>query len=297
MHVPQFLSGPKSRVKQLRHRARAAYITRFHAFTPDDFRQTLRGLGVQRGDVLCVHSSYDRFLGFRGNLGDAMQALQDSVGAEGGLLMPTQPFNTAAIEYVRTHPITDLARAPSLMGLMTEILRRTRGAVRSINPTHPVAAWGARGLSLIGNDWEARTPCGQGTAYHRLLEVNGKILMLGTGVQPMTFYHCVEELIEPLMPFSPFTSEEFNLQTRDARGNLYASRMRLFEPGPSGRRRMNLLVPELKARGFWNEARVGRLDIILLRAADVLEACRSMADKGQFCYLPDDRPTHAPQGE
>ena len=297
MQIPVYLKALKADAKKLRHRLRVAYITRFHSFTPDDFRKALHELGVQEGDLLCVHSSYDEFLGFTGNVGDAIRILQDLVGADGGLMMPTQPFRTSAVDYVRSHPVTDLARAPSLMGLMTEILRRTRGAARSVHPTHPVAVWAARGLDLIRNDWEARTPCGRGTAYERLLEVDGKILMLGTGLQPMTFYHCVEELIEPLMPFSPFTADEFTLQSRDAQGKVYVSRMRLFEPGTSGRRRMELLIPELKARGFWKESRVGRLDIILLRAADVLEACRSMAHRGEFCYIPAGQESQAMQGE
>jgi aminoglycoside 3-N-acetyltransferase len=288
MRVPAFLNGLKSPVKRFRHRARSAYINFFHSFTPAEFRETLRGLGVVSGDVLCVHSSFDQFLGFRGNVGDALQALKDSVGPEGGIMMPTQPFTSTAIDYVRTHPVTELARAPSLMGIMTELLRRTKGAVRSINPTHPVAAWGERAVRLVGNDWEAGTPCGHGTAYQRLLDADGKILMLGTGAQPMTFYHYVEEVIEPAMPFSPFTSEVFTLQTRDAKGALYTSRMRLFEPVHSAARRMSLLVPELKASGYWKDARLGNLQIIFLRAAEVLEACRSMAKKKQFCYLAED---------
>jgi aminoglycoside 3-N-acetyltransferase len=292
MRVPAFLNGLKPPVKRFRHRARSAYINFFHSFTPAEFRERLRGLGVRSGDVLCVHSSFDQFLGFRGNVGEALQALKDSVGPEGGILMPTQPFTSTAIDYVRTHPVTDLARAPSLMGIMTELLRRTKGVVRSINPTHPVAAWGDKGVRLVGNDWEARTPCGQGTAYHRLIEADGKILMLGTGVQPMTFYHCVEELIEPSMPFSPFTSEVFTLQTKDAQGKLYTSRMRLFEPVKSAKRRMSLLVPELKASGYWREARLGRLEIIFLKATEVLEACRSMAKKNQFCYLREASDRH-----
>jgi aminoglycoside 3-N-acetyltransferase len=279
------LSRLKPPIKRVHHRVLTAYITRFHSFTPAEFRDVLRRVGIQTGDVVCVHSSFNRFLGFRGTVGDALQALQWAVGMEGGLLMPTQPFNGSALAYVQRHPITDLARAPSRMGLMTEILRRTPGAIRSISPTHPVAVWGEKGVRLVGNDWEARTPCGRGTAYHRLLHADGKILLLGTGVQPMTFYHCVEELIEPLMPFSPFTGEEFTLRTRDPRGTLYTSQMRLFEPVLSGKRRMALLVPELKGSGWWRASSVGRLGVILLRAAEVLEACRAMARKGQFCYL------------
>src|SRR5262249_933112 len=163
-----------------------------------------------------------RFEGFEGNVKDAIGVLQSSVGPEGGIMVPTQPFTSTAVEWVRTHPVTDLARARSLMGLVTEVLRRPPGVVRSVtpthpvagwgrggggggsvNPTHPVGVWGRGGLALVGNDWEASTPCGKGTAYHRLLEAGGKILFLGTSVQTMTFYHCVEEVIETLMPFSP----------------------------------------------------------------------------------------------
>jgi aminoglycoside N3'-acetyltransferase len=286
MRIPRFLKGYKPTVKRFIYHTRHKYVTCFHSFTAADFRELLGALGVSTGDVLCVHSSFDRFLGFRGSAKDAIRILQDSVGPDGGLLMPTQPFDGTALEYVRTHPVTNLARSPSLMGLMTEILRRTPGAIRSINPTHPVALWGSKGLRLAENDWEARTPCGQGTAYHRLLHCDAKILMLGTGFRAMTFYHCVEEIIEPLMPFSPFTAEEFVLQTKDEKGNLYTSRMRLFEPVLSARRRMSLLIPELRERGFWKEGRVGHLQIIVVSARDVLEACVSMAKKGRFCYLP-----------
>jgi hypothetical protein len=52
---------------------------------------------------------------------------------------------------------------------------------------------------------------------------------------------------------------------------------------------MSLLVPEMKDRGFWKEARIGRLEVLLFRAANVLEACQAMARKGQFCYLADGR--------
>lgn len=286
--MSSFLSEVKLPIQRLRRRIRTAYVERFHAFSPDQFRDTLFDLGIQPGDVVCAHSSFDQFLGFKGNVGDALKTLQETVGPDGGLLMPTQPFGGSAIDYARRQEITDLRRTPSRMGFLTEILRRSKGAVRTIHPTHPVAAWGSAGVALAQKDWEAKTPCGRGTAYHRMLECDAKILMLGTGVQPVTFYHCVEELIEPLMPVSPFTTEEFTMQTRDANGGLYTSSMRLFEPVLSARRRMSLMVPELQSRGSWQTTRIGHLDIILLSAREILEACRAMAERGEFCYLQDD---------
>ena len=272
---------------QWRRSLQKAYVDRFFAFTEDDFAAALRGLGIAEGDVLCVHAAFEKFSGFQGNVADAIRVLQEVVGTRGGLMMPTQPFLSSTIDYVKSHPVTDLARSPSYMGFMSEIMRRTAGVVRSIHPTHPVAVWGDATSRLVGRDWEARTPCGAGTAYQRLLDCEGKILFLGTGIQPMTFYHYVEEVLEPFLPESPFTTEEFELHTRDKEGCTYESRMRLHAPELSARRRMNLLSPELKKRGQWREVRIGRLGVIVLEAADVLGACRAMALEQRFCYLPE----------
>jgi aminoglycoside N3'-acetyltransferase len=62
-------------LNKIRHR----WVTTWFAFEPED---------------LIVHSSFDRFEGFRGSLGGAIQTLQDAVGPEGALLMlraPTAP--------------------------------------------------------------------------------------------------------------------------------------------------------------------------------------------------------------
>ena len=83
MRTPAFLRSLKPPVKRALHSARKGYITRFHSFTPVDFRDLLRSLGVRSGNVVCVHSSFDRFLGFRGNIGDAIKAIQDSVSEDG----------------------------------------------------------------------------------------------------------------------------------------------------------------------------------------------------------------------
>ncbi len=272
---------------------RRVYVRRFRSFTPDDLLHTLRRLGIERGDILCVHSSYNAFDGFTGNAGDVLRILKEAVGPEGGLMMPTQPFSGSAIDYAREHPVTNLAKAPSQVGLITELLRRLPSAVRTIHPTHPVALWGARGTGLAGDDWAASTPCGTGTAYHRLFENDGKILMLGTSLQPMTFFHFAEAEIAPITPFNPYTEEIYELQSLDRAGKLYVTRTRLFERSLGSRRRMARMVPELKRLGGWKEARVGTVSMILVKAVDVVKACRNMAERGEFCY---DDPPEAPRG-
>ena len=52
----------------------------------------LSALGLRPGQVVMVHSSFDRFAGFTGKPSEVIQALEDAVGPEGTLLMPTLPF-------------------------------------------------------------------------------------------------------------------------------------------------------------------------------------------------------------
>jgi hypothetical protein len=65
---------------------------------------------------------------------------------------------------------------------------------------------------------------------------------------------------------------------------LVETQTRLFEPAVSRRRNLDKLIPYLERRNAWHEARVGRLDIVVLTAADVLECARAMAAEGSYCY-------------
>jgi aminoglycoside 3-N-acetyltransferase len=266
------------------HEVRHRWITTWFSFGPADLRELLRRLGVAPSDVVMVHSSFDRFEGFLGSLGDAIQTLQDTVGPDGALLMPTLPFVGSAVEYARIHPALDVKRTPSRMGIMTEIFRRLPGVQRSIHPTHPVAGWGKRAASLLESHQSAQTPCGVGSPFQKLAEAEAKILLLGVDVRSMTFFHYLEEELEARMPFSPFTKEWFTLSARDAQGQIWPVSMRLYDPVVSAQRDVRLLVPHLKARGVWREGKVGRLNAILLRCRDVQRVAVEMAADGRFGY-------------
>ena len=266
--------------------ARRAWIERFYAFSPDDLLRALRRLGVTPGDVLIVHASYARFAGFRGSVHDALRTLQRAVGEQGALLMPTQPFSGTAVEFAASAPFTDLKRTPSHMGLLSDMFRRLPEVNRSIHPTHPVAGWGRRTAALLGEHGRAATPCGVHSPYHKLLESDGKILLAGVGVEVMTFYHCIEELLASQLPVRPFTERVYELKTLDPQGTLHLTHTRLYDPGVSARRFGEPMVEPLKRSGYWRETRVGRLPLVLLRARDVLATVENMARAGVFCYRP-----------
>lgn len=256
----------------------------FRSFIPEDLQRTLGELGVARGDTVLVHSSFDAFEGFQGKPTDVISVLQHMVGDEGVVMMPTMTFGGTAVEYARTNPLFDVARTPSRMGLLTELFRRSPGVVRSIHPTHPVAIWGHDANAVAAAHHLAQTPCGVGTPFEALLKRHGKIVLLGTDIGVLTFYHMLEEILERELPVAPFTEEVFHLRSKTREGLILDTNCRLFEPAVSRRRNLYKMVPYLKKSGAWREARVGGLKITVLAAADVDEVVRSMSKQGIYCY-------------
>jgi hypothetical protein len=112
----------------------------------------------------------------------------------------------------------------------------------------------------------------------------GKIVLLGTDIEVLNFYHYLEEAFEAQLPVKPFTTEVFTLACRCEDGSLVQSRCRLYEPAVSQRRRLVQLVPFARSVGAWHEARVGRLPVIVLDARGVEAALREMIRQSKSCY-------------
>ena len=106
------------------------------------FIELLQELGFKPGATVMVHSALSRV---RRRVPDLtpeklIALLQRLVGAEGTLLMPTYSFLGSQAEYADSHTHFDVHSTPSRVGILTEIFRKLPDAVRSLHPTHSVAA-------------------------------------------------------------------------------------------------------------------------------------------------------------
>jgi aminoglycoside 3-N-acetyltransferase len=278
------LAPVKRRVKSALHGAYGRYLRLFRAFGPEDLLTHLRRLGLKPGNRILVHSSFGQFGGFRGTPSDVIATLCRAVGPHGAVMMPTMPFSGLAIDYARSGAVLDVRRTPSKMGVLSEVFRRTPGVVRSVHPTHPVAIWGADAETLAQGHADSHTPCGAGSPFHKLLETRGRILFLGTDIFSLTFLHTLEEIYEPRLPRSPFTTEVFHLSTRDASGALRTTDTRLFDPGVARRRRPDRLVPELRRAGAWHSKKLKTLPITLFDTEAARAAYEVLCDRQTYCY-------------
>ena len=266
------------------HHLRRAYRRLRYPFTGEDLVKGLRDCGIHPGDTVFVHSSFSNFEGFRGGGRDVLAALRQAVGEEGTLLMPTLSFTGSAVAYAARPKIFNPASSPSLVGMLPELFRRSPGVSRSLHPTHSVAAAGPRSEWFLKDHHLAESPCGRGTPYYRLLEADGKILLLDVGLSILTFYHTIEELIEPLLPESALTRTKYILPIRLGNEIVQSAPMRLFEPSVSARRTLQPLERALREGGMWKSVKVANIVLTVVTAKDCLATAEALARRGVFCY-------------
>ena len=143
----------------------------------------LRSLGVEAGMDLMVHSSLSAIGKVAGGAETVVDALSQAVGRRGTLMVPS--FNHRAAKVY--NPLT----TPTTNGAIPDALWRRAEAVRSMHPTHAVAAIGPRAAHycrghLEAGIWAEDSPIG------KLVHGGGYILALGTTHDTSTAYHVAE---------------------------------------------------------------------------------------------------------
>lgn len=152
----------------------------------------LRALGLRWGGLVLVHSSLSALGSVVGGAPTMIRALLEVMGPEGTVVLPTHSWDEMEAG-CRTF---DVRRTRSCVGAITEAFRSWPGAVRSLHPTHSVAAIGPLADWLTAGHELCKTPCGPGTPYARILDHDGQILFLGADLNSNTAFHTIEAVVE-----------------------------------------------------------------------------------------------------
>lgn len=174
--------------------------------TVQSLASDLSALGISRGMTLLVHSSLSSLGWVCGGPVAVVLALEKALGPEGTLALPTHssdlsepsrwrhpPVPEPWWEVIRQEmPVYDVDMTPTRgMGAIAECFRRQKGTLRSSHPSISFAARGPLAKTLtenIGLDF----PTGKGSFLERLYEVDGYVLLLGTGFDCVTSLHLAE---------------------------------------------------------------------------------------------------------
>ena len=238
----------------------------------------LYALGITPGSKLLVHSSLSSFGYVEGGADAVIDAFLDVIGVQGTLLVPTLTGDETLS--ATNPPVFDPVAQACWTGVIPETLRKRAQAVRSLHPTHSVAALGADALALTRDHLSSVTPCDELSPYGKLARYDDAyIVLVGVTHQSSTLFHHVEEL----------AGAEYHMQAGFVQativlgGNRITRHLMLHRYGTP----LNFAVmePLFLAEGIQRQTTIGNAEIRLVHVAGMVRTTvRAMAaDKRILC--------------
>jgi aminoglycoside 3-N-acetyltransferase len=159
--------------------------------TKENLIRDLEKLGVDKQGTLLVHSSMKSIGDVEGGADTVLDALSEYM-KDGLLVLPTHTWSYIKAE----NPKFYVEDSPSCIGILTELFRKRPGVVRSLHPTHSVAALGKDAEEFVEGNESFDTPCARDSSWGKLLDRKAKIMLIGVDLRRNTFIHGIEEWID-----------------------------------------------------------------------------------------------------
>ncbi|MBN1901792.1 AAC(3) family N-acetyltransferase [Candidatus Sumerlaeota bacterium] len=252
--------------------------------TREQIVDSLKKIGIHRGDILALHSSLKSLGYVEGGAETVIHAFQEALGFAGALLMPTHTYSFP----IWSKPPYDKNESPSLVGNITEVFRRMPNVLRSDHPTHSVAAWGRFAADLT-RDALQYPPTGIGSPWHRFHEAGGTILMLGTNQNACTMLHYCEAAADvPYLDVTFTPGVDYEVAHRiNERGEVEEY---ILKQVPGCSRGFHKSEPCLRENGALEDVKIVNSQSQLLDSRKMVKAMKEKLKSDPFfllCDFPD----------
>lgn len=157
-------------------------------YTKIDLLHDIESLEIDPKGTLLIHSSMKAIGPVEGGADTVLDAWSEYM-RDGLLIFPTHTWRQIGKETLTF----DSRSLPSCVGILPELFRHRPGVVRSLHPTHSVAALGKGAITYTAGEETRVTPCPREGCWGKLLDLDAEILFLGCTLRSNTFLHGVEE--------------------------------------------------------------------------------------------------------
>jgi aminoglycoside N3'-acetyltransferase/NAD(P)-dependent dehydrogenase (short-subunit alcohol dehydrogenase family) len=254
---------------------------RFFSYTPTQLENQLKIMGITAGDTLLMHSAFRVFNGFEGTPEQVIACVLNVIGESGNLVMVSMPYGGSTAAYLRAGVPFDVRHTRSAMGVITEIFRHTPGVVRSINPAHPILAWGPAAPWLIADHEHTRYSCGKGSPFEKLVHVQAKALLFDVSLRrSMTFLHYVKDQFQDTLPVKLYEEMPVESIVIDTSGRKKVVKSYVFSSESRRYRSQNLQQALIQEKVVKTET-IGNTKLIVLQLPQVVECAQHMVRAGK----------------
>lgn len=160
-----------------------------HFYTKEQLKEQLAQMGLTPADTLMLHSSMKAIGPVEGGADTVVDAFMEYF-RDGLFLTPAHTWKQMGPSY----RVFDPASEPACVGIIPNIFLSRPGVVRSLHPTHSIAAYGPQASDYIRGEENLHTPCAPGGCWDRLRNVHAKILLAGVTHTRNTYIHSIEEV-------------------------------------------------------------------------------------------------------
>lgn len=186
--------------------------------TKKDIARFLEQSGITSSDTVLVHTSLRSVGGIDGGADSMLDAFCEYL-RDGLFIVPTHTWD----DVTKDNPFFDVMNSKPCIGVLPCIAaeRTNHGCgVRSLHPTHSVAAFGSRAEEYVKGEENSATPAPVGGCWARLYNENAKILLIGVGHDKNTYFHAVDELLGIKNRLS---EDAFAITIKDSSGRKHIS--------------------------------------------------------------------------
>lgn len=255
------------------------------AYGPNDVVRYLRRIGVGEGSTLMMHASWRPHNGFQGKPAALVEALKTVVGPDGLVVMMSLPYqNMSSAEWLATGKPMNVKRSPSMMGMVSEVFRRSAGVRRSLNATHPILAWGRDAESFLADHEKTEFPCGPESPFPRLLARDAMVIGFDAPYYTFTFHMLAEHLLADTLPVPLYAPEVLTGTIIDYDGNEIRQPIRVFSTEANRQRRLDRLISRLADDGALHRDKLGNTALTWIRAQAMMDGAVRLAREGPHFY-------------
>lgn len=162
-----------------------------HMVTKRDIHNFLKQSGISCDKTVLIHTSM-KALGTVENGCDGIIDAFKSYLTGGLFIVPTHTWANVNAE----NPVYNVRETVPCIGALPRVAAFRADGVRSLHPTHSVAAFGKRAAAFVAGEEKACSPCPPGGVWARLYDEDAVVLLIGVGLNRNTYIHAVDEMLD-----------------------------------------------------------------------------------------------------
>jgi aminoglycoside 3-N-acetyltransferase len=267
----------------LRDPGRPFRTAEFEGMNESQLADALGRVGIKPGDKLVLHSSF-KSLEFDGTPAEACHAFMDYLTEKGTLMMVTHTYCFQGRP--DAEKVYDRTKTKSEVGAMSDAFFRLPGVIRSLHPTHSVAAWGRGSQGYLAEHHLGET-MGKTSPLYKICQDGGAIMMAGCSLSSCTAFHVAEFLAEaPYLAVhcDPSWGREAGFLDEDGvRATYY------FHTVPGCSHGFVKAEPELIGKKIVKQVSLNKENTLILQGKKTIEILSALLRKTPFFFKEKDR--------